>query len=263
MTPARAVARPQAARAGSTAQARVASSGNGVPVTANAVATRAGRSWTTVLDGKRLRQLRREHGLSQEQLADRAAHQPDYRGQAGTADRRHHAAGGHWPGSPPRSTSSLPRSARPHLRAEPKHRHHRELMRPPGCGQHQAAGGDCQQIVGTLCRCLPTSMTGSLHEVTWPCAAGPRQPPHRRTRRAPARDARRRKREGIGTCAAHRGQPHAPRPPLCRPSASGDGFTNAAREGVTPYLYSGLRPCLAGGKPAVPVPRYYRGAARW
>ena len=72
MTPARAVARPQAARAGSTPQARVASSGSGVPVTANAVATRAGRSWTTVLDGKRLRQLRRAHGLSQEQLADRA-----------------------------------------------------------------------------------------------------------------------------------------------------------------------------------------------
>ena len=41
-------------------------------MTANAVATRAGRSWTTVLDGKRLRQLRRAHGLSQEQLADRA-----------------------------------------------------------------------------------------------------------------------------------------------------------------------------------------------
>jgi transcriptional regulator with XRE-family HTH domain len=41
-------------------------------VTADAVATRAGRSWTTVLDGTRLRQLRRAHGLSQEQLADRA-----------------------------------------------------------------------------------------------------------------------------------------------------------------------------------------------
>lgn len=31
----------------------------------------AGR-WTTVLDGHRLRQLRRQHGLSQEKLADRA-----------------------------------------------------------------------------------------------------------------------------------------------------------------------------------------------
>ena len=53
-------------------------------MSANAVAARAGRSWTTVLDGTRLRQLRREHGLSQEQLADRAGNQPDYRGQAGT-----------------------------------------------------------------------------------------------------------------------------------------------------------------------------------
>jgi DNA-binding XRE family transcriptional regulator len=30
------------------------------------------RPWTTVLDGERLRQLRRQHGLSQEKLADRA-----------------------------------------------------------------------------------------------------------------------------------------------------------------------------------------------
>ena len=42
-------------------------------MTANAAPTRAGRSWTTVLDGTRLRRLRREHGLSQEQLANRAA----------------------------------------------------------------------------------------------------------------------------------------------------------------------------------------------
>ena len=28
--------------------------------------------WTTILDGRRLRQLRREHGLSQEQLAAQA-----------------------------------------------------------------------------------------------------------------------------------------------------------------------------------------------
>jgi len=41
-------------------------------VSANAVATRAGQSWTTVLAGTRLRQLRRARGLSQEQLADRA-----------------------------------------------------------------------------------------------------------------------------------------------------------------------------------------------
>jgi transcriptional regulator with XRE-family HTH domain len=38
----------------------------------NVPATRAGRSWTTTLDGARLRQLRRQHGLSQEELADRA-----------------------------------------------------------------------------------------------------------------------------------------------------------------------------------------------
>ena len=41
---------------------------------ASSVAVRPVRSWTTVLDGTRLRQLRREHGLSQEQLADRARH---------------------------------------------------------------------------------------------------------------------------------------------------------------------------------------------
>ena len=73
MTPARAVARPQAARAGSTCEAHVACAGSGAPVRANAVAASAGRTWTTVLDGTRLRQLRRERGLSQEQLADRAA----------------------------------------------------------------------------------------------------------------------------------------------------------------------------------------------
>ena len=73
MTPARAVARPQAARAGSTTEARVASARKwSTHDRQHAVATRAGRSWTTVLDGKRLRQLRRAHGLSQEQLADRA-----------------------------------------------------------------------------------------------------------------------------------------------------------------------------------------------
>jgi transcriptional regulator with XRE-family HTH domain len=39
---------------------------------ASSVVVRPVRSWTTVLDGTRLRQLRREHGLSQEQLASRA-----------------------------------------------------------------------------------------------------------------------------------------------------------------------------------------------
>lgn len=33
---------------------------------------RPARSWTTVVDGERLRELRREHGLSQEELAGRA-----------------------------------------------------------------------------------------------------------------------------------------------------------------------------------------------
>ncbi len=39
---------------------------------ASSVAVRSVGSWTIVLDGTRLRQLRREHGLSQEQLASRA-----------------------------------------------------------------------------------------------------------------------------------------------------------------------------------------------
>ena len=35
--------------------------------------TRPGaQRWTTILDGRRLRQLRRQHGVSQEQLADHA-----------------------------------------------------------------------------------------------------------------------------------------------------------------------------------------------
>lgn len=39
---------------------------------ADATTSRSLRYWTTALDGHRLRQLRREHGLSQEQLADQA-----------------------------------------------------------------------------------------------------------------------------------------------------------------------------------------------
>ena len=41
------------------------------PVPASTGSNTAQR-WTTVLDGQRLRQLRRQHGLSQEMLADRA-----------------------------------------------------------------------------------------------------------------------------------------------------------------------------------------------
>jgi DNA-binding XRE family transcriptional regulator len=41
------------------------------PVPANAGRNPAQR-WTTVLDGQKLRQLRRQHGLSQEKLADQA-----------------------------------------------------------------------------------------------------------------------------------------------------------------------------------------------
>ena len=41
------------------------------PVPASTGSNTAQR-WTTVLDGQRLRQLRRQHGLSQEKLADRA-----------------------------------------------------------------------------------------------------------------------------------------------------------------------------------------------
>jgi hypothetical protein len=41
------------------------------PIPASAGCNTAQR-WTTVLDGQRLRQLRRQHGLSQEKLADRA-----------------------------------------------------------------------------------------------------------------------------------------------------------------------------------------------
>ena len=42
------------------------------PGTDSAGSARPAQKWTTVLDGQRLRQLRREHGLSQEKLADGA-----------------------------------------------------------------------------------------------------------------------------------------------------------------------------------------------
>jgi DNA-binding XRE family transcriptional regulator len=42
------------------------------PVLANAERKRGAQRWTTVLDGLKLRQLRRQHGLSQEKLADLA-----------------------------------------------------------------------------------------------------------------------------------------------------------------------------------------------
>ncbi len=41
-------------------------------MTASTMEARPARLWMATLDGKRLRQLRRERGLSQEQLADRA-----------------------------------------------------------------------------------------------------------------------------------------------------------------------------------------------
>jgi DNA-binding XRE family transcriptional regulator len=41
-------------------------------MSASTAATCPGRPWTATLDGRRLRQLRREHSLSQEQLAHRA-----------------------------------------------------------------------------------------------------------------------------------------------------------------------------------------------
>jgi transcriptional regulator with XRE-family HTH domain len=37
---------------------------------------RRAQRWTTALDGLKLRQLRRQHGLSQEKLADRAGTSP-------------------------------------------------------------------------------------------------------------------------------------------------------------------------------------------
>jgi DNA-binding XRE family transcriptional regulator len=41
-------------------------------VFAGAESARSAERWTMVLDGQRLRQLRRQHGLSQQMLADRA-----------------------------------------------------------------------------------------------------------------------------------------------------------------------------------------------
>jgi DNA-binding XRE family transcriptional regulator len=44
----------------------------GPPVPANAGTMSGAQRWTTALDGLKLRHLRRQHGLSQETLADRA-----------------------------------------------------------------------------------------------------------------------------------------------------------------------------------------------
>ena len=86
---------------------------------------------------------------------------------------------------------------------------------------------------------------------------------YRRTRRAPARNARRRKREGIGTCAAHRGQPHSSPATSTQAVSSGDGYANTAHAGVTPYLYPapGRSPLTA----SMPSRHHacHRGARRW
>jgi Helix-turn-helix domain len=130
--------------------------------------TRADRSWTTVLDGSRLRRLRREHGLSQEQLAARAAISLTTVARLERQSRASCAAG-HWPGLPRRSMSSLALSSRPHPRTELSHRRHHERVRLSGDGQLYRPLLADQRIVGIQCRDLPTLMTGSLHEVTWPC----------------------------------------------------------------------------------------------
>ena len=215
MTPARAVTRPQAARAGSTSSTS-RQRRNGVTMTASTVAARPARPWTTMLDGKRLRQLRRERGLSQEQLADRAGSQSDYGGQARTADRRHRAAGGQWPGSPPRSTSSQPRlspavSGRNSSTATTA----KPCDRCPAPAGRQGLSADCRNSLPTL---ADIEDRAACLRFRWSRAGATVHPLyHRRTRRARAQDVRRRKREGIGTCAAHRGQPPVPRPPLRRP----------------------------------------------
>ncbi len=49
---------------------------------------RPGRSWTTVLDGQHLRQLRRQRELSQEKLADLAGVSP---GTVARLERQHHS----------------------------------------------------------------------------------------------------------------------------------------------------------------------------
>jgi DNA-binding XRE family transcriptional regulator len=56
----------------STAPLRPSGSDAGPPASANAERMRCAQRWTTALDGLKLRQLRRQHGLTQEKLADRA-----------------------------------------------------------------------------------------------------------------------------------------------------------------------------------------------
>ena len=67
--------------------------------------TRPGaQRWTTTLDGRQLRRLRRQHGLSQEQLAADPS-QPDHRAHL---ERR-----------PPRPASRAPFAASPPPRSHP------------------------------------------------------------------------------------------------------------------------------------------------
>ena len=79
-------------------------------------------------------------------------------------------------------------------------------------------------------------MTGSLHEVTWPCAAGPRQSPQADAQGiSPERAASQARRDRDLRCS--------PRPATSSPAtstqavSSGDGYANTAHAGVTPYLY--------------------------
>ena len=56
----------------STTRQRPSGPATSLPAPANAGSARGTQRWTTTLDGLKLRQLRRQHSLSQESLADRA-----------------------------------------------------------------------------------------------------------------------------------------------------------------------------------------------
>lgn len=73
--------------------------------------------WTTALDGTRLRQLRHQHGVSQEQLADRAA--ISLTTIARLASPGPPAAAEPCPDSPPRSASHPPPSPSNHAQPNP------------------------------------------------------------------------------------------------------------------------------------------------
>ena len=135
-------------------------------MTATTTAATRRRSWTTVLNGRRLRELRREHGLSQEALADRAgislATVARLERQSRAACRGRTLA---------RLAAALDEDTRRDRPFATGRRHPGacpavSVMPLPGDGWRRASAGDCQQIVGIRVGTGRHRHAGGLHEFT-------------------------------------------------------------------------------------------------